>query len=248
MNQKLKNVFLPLLACLFLLPWALYKCERNKNSGLKYENTKLQANVAAMADTVRITKTKNDELEFNRKSFITDRISELEAINKDLADEVKKTKGKPVFIAKAGATITIHDTIPAIVMSGSCDSGFVAGIDIDTVYSPGNTRKLQGIIAVSGTDAHVDLKEQLGVSVVTGLKKTDAGDYEIFFRSLYPNLTITSLQGSYIPKNQIERPVKKKHFGFGLQLGYSPITYLIDYKKFTLINQVTLGAGIHYNF
>lgn len=250
MNNKIKRVIIPLLACIFLAPFALLRYERNKIAQLKYENFKLENNIAALNDTVRITKDKNNELEFNRRSFITDKIQELEALSTSLAAEVKATKGKVITITKAGTKIILHDTIQGTVdtFHTGTDSGFIVGLNLDTIYSPGNTRRLEGYVKVSAKAASADIKEEIGISAITGLKKNEKGDYEIFFRSKYPNLTITSLEGSYIPKNQLTPPVKKKHFGFGLNVSYSPLAYKFDQKKLKIENQLTAGVGIIYKF
>lgn len=224
--------------------------EKSFNKDLKYANQKLNVNIAALNDAVRTTRSKNAELEFNRKSFITDRIEELESVNASLAEEVKNTKGKVVTIEKAGARIILHDTIlgPVQAFNNGKDSGFVAGIDLNTTYSAGNYRKLTGVVTVVGDSASTDLKEEIGLSAVTGLKKNEKGDFEIFFRSQFPNLTITSLEGTYIPKNQLIPPVKKKHLSLGVNLSYSPLAYKLDTKSLKLESQITFGAGISYRF
>lgn len=248
MNSKIKNVIFPLAAVLFILPWSLLKCERNKNAELKYEKFKLEANIEALHDTVRQTRDKNDELEFNRKSFITDRTEDLEKLSSDLASELEATKGKVLFLSKSKTKILVHDAIPGRVdtFNTGIDSGLVVGFNLDTAYSPGNTRKLQGKVTIGQKTPSAEIQEEIGLAAVTGLKKNDKGDYEIFFRSQYPNLTITSLEGNYIPANQLIPPTKRKRLGVGLNLSYSPIAYKLSTKQFAFEGQITIGAGIHY--
>lgn len=253
MENKFLYRLVGILMLLLLVLGFLYFRALDKNKDLKYENFKLDANIAALNDTLRTSKNKIDELEYNRKSFITDRIEELEALNTDLAHEVKVTKGKVVALQKAKGKIQIIETqIPVFIDSSKFkeDSILRLGLDLDTTYSEGNYRKLQGEITVSKDQkqATADIRTEIGLSLTTGLKQNEKGDFEIFFRSLYPGLTITQLDGAYIPKNQIQKPVKRPRLSLGMNLSYSPLAYDFDERGLKLRNQVTAGVGLSYRF
>lgn len=225
----------------------------SSNRQLKYENKKLNINVTALNDSVRISKNKINELEFNRKTFITDRIQELEKLSKDLASEVKNTKGKLVALQSSKIKIKTKDTLPIQIVTVTdtvpgAPSGFTAIVNLDTTYSPGNYRKLSHELRFYSNDTSSTLTEELGIKLITGLKKNKKNDYEILFRSNFPNLTVTELQGAYIPRNQLKNDFKKKRITLGAHIGYSPTAYDLTERRFKFRNQITGSIGINYQF
>ncbi len=247
MSNKTKNALIVILLLGIAITNLLYE---GANRKLKYENKKLENNVIALNDEVRITKNKVNQLEYNRRTFIVDRIEELEALNKNLAQEVKNTKGKVVYLQ--GSKITVKDTIiiPGSVVHDTARSIYSINGSFDTLYSPGNYRAVSYNVLFDPNDsvATAAFVEEFGMSVITGLKKNAKKDYEILFRSQFPGLKSVALEGAYIPRNQLEKDFKRKRLGVGFQLGYHPLSYDLDAKGFKLRNQISAGVGVSYKF
>lgn len=214
-----------------------------KSIRLKEELARKEQNIKALNDTVRVTKTKNGELEFNRLTLIAEN-GELEKLNLALAEEVKKTKGKVVYIQ--GTKVIIHDTIKVPITVTPVDSGHVITGRLDTLYSPGNYRTLDYKVNLLKGDTSASFNEEIGLSVITGLKKNEKGDYEILFRSDFPGIRSVALDGAYIPRNQIKRDFNPPRITYGIQIGYSPLAYDLTEGGFKTRNQITAGLGFSY--
>lgn len=245
--MKKLNIFL--LIALSAASLLLYteSCSKKK---LKAEINSLKTNIDALTDTVRITKTKNNELEFNRKTLITT-IKDLGQLNEKLAKEVKTTKGKVVYIQ--GTKVVVRDTLmlPGKIVHDTVTNDVYIKAELDTTYSPGNYKStvfLATIPANSDYLQNVSLTQELGMAFITGLKKNEKGDYEILFRTDFPGIKSVVLDGAYIPKNQLKQDFKRPRLSFGIQAGYSPLSYDLKNKKLELKNQFTAGFGLNYRF
>ena len=215
-------------------------CSKNR---LQSKLANLEQNVKALNDTVRVTKTKNGELEFNRLTLIAEK-SELQKLNRELAQQVENTKGKVVFIQ--GTKVVIHDTVEVPIFITPTDSGQVISGRLDTIYSPGNYRTIDYKINLLKNDTSAHFSEEIGLSVITGLKKNEKGDYEILFRTNFPSVRSVALEGAYIPRNQIKSDFSPRRTTLGLHIGYSPLSYDFNAGAFKLRNQITAGVGFNY--
>ena len=98
----LKSLGLPftmLLVILGLVFLNLKQCNDKKDAALK--NKIYLSNLAALKDTVKIEKDKAGEIEYTKAALITENNS-LKDLNKNLNDQVKKEKGKVVYIEVVG--------------------------------------------------------------------------------------------------------------------------------------------------
>src|SRR5687768_12380101 len=115
----------------------------NQNQKLQKQLAVANHNITALADTIRITKDRNGVVEYNKFALLTDKISNLEKLNSDLASEVKSIKGKVSSIVSAEVKI-VEKPVPFIVKGEVIGSTVRADFKYDTIYSPGNFRRLQG--------------------------------------------------------------------------------------------------------
>jgi hypothetical protein len=81
----------------------------------RYEEVKKQVeiaqiNLAAAQDTIRITKAKNNELEYNKRVYVASTKKQLKALSDSLARQVELTKGDVVAIENIGFRVK-HDTV-----------------------------------------------------------------------------------------------------------------------------------------
>lgn len=238
-----------LIAVLFLINIVQYKSNRE----VKKELAVSEQNVKAATDSVRITKDKAGKDESDHLAFYVTKNSELEKINKDLADEVKNTKGKVTTIVKEHVKI-VTDTIEVAAKTtvDTINNQAVVKTDfaLDTVYNPGNFRKLKGFTtynSISGISNATINTDEIGIAIVTGIKNVDKGKPEIFVRSNYPNFVVTDIQGAVLDPNLF----KKSHPSLltaSINIGWVPITYDWVSKDFsTNTHRIGVSAGIGIN-
>lgn len=185
-----------------LLLWQFYH-GKNLENKLAIENQ----NKAALADSVRTMKTKNGELE-SAKMTLAGSLGELKKMNADLAEELKKEKGKVRYITKvevvyqnkpdsAAAQITVHDSVGSIRtdLQDSCRE-FKGHTSF--VFSKGKITNPMFVVE----------KDEFNLKLITGLRERDK-QLEIFVRSSCPNVTIGDIQGAVIdPNDPLIKPKK----------------------------------------
>lgn len=233
------------VALVFMLLW-LKQCNDNKVAQKKL--IVAEHNINALQDTLRVTKNKVGETEYNKLAFLTDKLENLEKLNTDLYKTVKNIKGNVSYITN-GTVSVVHDTLE-LETEGSRDGNLViTDFSFDTTYSKGNSRSIKGWtqydLETESTLAKLT-KDSLSMSFSTGIKNLDKGTPTIFLTSNYPNFSVTELQGAILDPNLFNKKTKQKKLGIGLQLGYSPLSYNLSNKKFGIVNQVTLGVGLSY--
>lgn len=221
----------------------------SKNQILKKKLAVAEHNLAAASDTIRSTKDNNDKDEFNKLAFLTDKLSNLEKLNTDLAVEVKAIKGKVATII-TGEVKIIHDTIPLVVKGELIDSTLTTTFDYSKFYSPGNSRVFKGYTKYNlrngqtGGEVTVD---ELSMRFSTGIKGLDKGKPEIFLKSDYPGFTVTALDGAVIdPK--LFKVKKTPLITTGINIGWTPMTYNLGTKKLNVnLQQLGVTAGLSIN-
>lgn len=219
------------------------------NKEIKKELAVTEHNLKVANDVVRITKDKAGKDEANHLAYYVSKNSDLEKLNKDLAQEVKDTKGKVSTIVKEQVKI-IHDTTVLVANTtvDEVDSTITTDFNFDTTYNPGNFRKLKGFAKYdfkSKESSSQLTTDEIGISIITGIKNIDKGKPEIFVRSNYPGFSVTQIDGAVLdPK--LFKTTTQRRISFGLNVGYSPISYNIADKKIETKSQVTFGAGINY--
>jgi hypothetical protein len=242
-----RNKFKVIVSALLIVAILFILFQQKQVREAKREKQVAEHNLAAATDTIRVTKAKNGQIEFDKLSFIFQEISDLKKANADLYKEVKNTKGNVNTIIKSDLQI-VHDTVPLVVKGHLIDSTVVADFSFDTTYSPGNFRKRAGYTKYdlrTGKSSGVLSNDQTGIVLVTGIKNLDKGKPEIFVRSTYPGLEITKVDGAVLDKSLFRK--KQPLITIGASIGYTPLTYDIKDKKFEF-KPTRIGGSIGLNF
>jgi len=240
------NIFL-IVVIIILIILGLREC--NKNKELQISQEIFTSNLDALRDTVRVERNKEGQIEYTKQSFIA-KSEELEKWNKELAAQVKKEKGKVIYIQQASAQIdgaipsdhVITNTIK--VFDNETTS---IGTDFDTTYTPDNYRKLSIETTLKLDSSKVKsattkiTKDAIAFNIVTGLKE-EGGKLRIMLRSDYPGLSFSKIDGALVDPHKSEvlkKMFPPKKFGMGPVIGYG-LTQ--DMKPGFYV-----GVGVQYN-
>ena len=232
-----------------LLGWMQVEQCKAKQS-LKRQLAVAEQNIKAANDTIRVVKDKAGKDEFDKLSFITDKLSSLEKLNADLAAEVKTIKGKVSTIIKTDVQI-VHDTVPLVVTGTLRDSILTNNFDYSKTFSPANFRKFKGYTKYdlrNGQSTGEVTNDEIGIRFKTGIKNLDKGKPEIFISSDYPGFTVTALDGAVLDPTLFSKKPKVKLITTGLNIGWTPTTYDFGTKRFDYNPKrvgVTLGLNIN---
>lgn len=207
-----------------------------------------EQNLGAANDTIRVTKDRNGKLEYDKLSFLTSKMSDLEKINTELYKEVKETKGTVNTIIKAGVTI-VHDTIPLTINSNVSNGKVTSNFNFDTAYSPGNYHNLRGYteydLQTGKSKGELSLDE-IAFTATTGIREIN-GKREIFFKPDYPGLTVTKLQGAQIDANLFSTP-KPSLVNLSVSIGYLPVVYNWQTGRTDIFgSNLGINAGLSVN-
>lgn len=258
MLNFLKNHWLKIIAiALLFLVLFLFK----QNSDLKYAAQKHNQNYAALLDTLRIEKNKNNQNVYVRSVYAAE-ISELKKLNQALAKELEKEKGKykvytkieqkvetikePVFVE---TNLTLQDT--TFIFSWNYDYSeldFRQLISARTLFQiDTNDNSLTGNFLQKLRFKNIRtelLKSDIYLTIYTGIRETDNGLYEVTVRSNYPNIQFNPI-GVIDPKLFFKEQ-KIKRFGLGFVAGIGGAGYL---NRLQFVDGITyfVGIGISYN-
>lgn len=227
MFKPISPMFIMLAVILGLVFLNLKQCNDKKD--MKNKNNIYLSNLEALKDTIRIEKNKNGEIQYSKAALIAENGS-LKELNSELHEEVKKQKGKVIYIQSSNGTITkdtshqIHGTVKVIN-----DTTFEISDSLTINYDSNNYKKFLVVTTIS-VDSNRKVKvlktnlkkDDLGFNLVTGLKEEN-GKLRIFMKSDYPNLQFTKIDGALIdPKKSdvIRSFFPNKKWGLGIQGGY----------------------------
>lgn len=242
-----KKTILVILVVSILLILNIRQC--NNNQGIKKKLEVAEHNIQALNDSIRISKDKEGKTEYNKYSLLVDKVNNLEKLNKELFTEVKNIKGRTSTIIKSDIKI-IHDTLSLPVKSEIKDSVIITSFNFDTVYNPGNYRRIKGFTEYNlKTNISTGSLEndEIGVSLVTGIKNLDKGKPEIFLKSDYPGFIPIRLDGAVLDPG-LFKTKKRKLLTVGLNVGWIPIIYDIKQRKFDVsTDKIGVSAGVNIN-
>lgn len=231
---------------LFFAVSSITQC--NKTQVLKKKLAVAEHNIQAANDTIRITRDKANQIEYDKLAFLTDKLSNLEKLNADLSDEVKKIKGKVTTIIQGQVQI-IHDTVPLIVKGELIDSTVRADFNFNKDYNTGNSRKLAGYTKYdlrNGQSEGQLTLDEIKIKFTTGIKNLDKGKPEIFLKSDYPGFEVTALDGAVLDPGLFKAKKRSPLITTGINIGWTPATYSIKDKKFEF-KPDRIGATIGIN-
>jgi len=245
-----KNQLLLAGASVIVLLFLLMHFNQKKLHEAQARAERAEINLAAAQDTIRITKAKNGELEYNRRTYIVAKERELKALSAELAKQVAITKGDVAVIQSVGVQV-VHDTIEMPTTVYVSDSVVKIRSSIDTTYSPGNFRALafeSTYKEKEGKATSFLTEDKIGFTATVGLKVNDKKQYEIFVRPHYPNMTVGMLEGAIITDNLVKEKTKIPLVTIGGHLGWMPLAYDVNANKADInLNRIGIGLGFNFN-
>jgi len=258
MWDKLKNtdsrVYL-LMGIVILLLILLQQCDARKKAEI--DAMMAQNNVLALNDTVKKTTNRLNDVQYERKTFITT-VKGLEDLNKDLYQEVKAQRGQVAQLTKIVGVLSTPKPVKPIdgvttVTGKPCDSlggSFATEWKSVQQFDTLNSRTIKAETAIFLKDKKVIksetkiLQDEISFDIITGLEKKDNG-YNIFVRSNYPGFRPAKISGAFIPQSELFPPTAKKNWGLGIgpQVGLGLGGAVVP----TPVWYIGLGFSLQYN-
>jgi hypothetical protein len=259
---RIKDIFIKLIsnsknrlllagASVILLLFLLNRWNYTRLKQAEEKVARMELNLQAAQDTIRITKAKNGELEYNRKIYVVEKEKELKALSASLAKQVALTKGDVSIIQSVGFQVK-HDTVEIPTTVYVEDSVVKIRSGIDTTYSPGNFRALafeSTYNAKEGKASSFLTEDKIGFTATVGLKRNDKKQYEIFVRPHYPDMKVGMLEGAIIEENLFkETKTKIPLVTLGGNIGWTPFTYDLNTQKADInLNRIGVNIGLNFN-
>jgi hypothetical protein len=242
------KMLLIILAVGFLIIYNVEMYKEKAESQKKQEVAEYNLTVAN--DTIRIIRDREGKSEVNKKAYLT-RIQDLEKLNKGLSDEVKAVKGNVSTVIKTEIKI-VEKVVPLEVEAKIGSTGDVmAKFKFDTIYSLGNYKKIAGWTLVNlktGVATGEKQIDEIGIKFTTGIKNLDKNKPEIFLKSDYPGLQVTSLEGAVLDPNLFKSKTKTPLITPTLSIGYTPLIWNTKNQQVKLLPNnfgVTVGLGFN---
>lgn len=242
-NKRLLAILL-LVALSIGLNVYFYNLVQEKNREIAVKDN----NIFALTDTITVAKNKVGQLEYEKRSFLVPKLSELSKLNDSLAQEVKNEKGTVNTIIKSQVVVK-HDTITLVTTPEVNDSTVRVNFTYDKTYSEGNFRKTSGftLYNLKNKSSYGTLTtDEFGLKLITGIKNLDKGTPTIFVRSDYPGFSVTSIEGAVLDKNLFRK--KQPLITLSANIGWVPFTYDLGKKQSEFnFNRVglSIGAGVN---
>lgn len=246
-------VFLAIVAALCLLLFRQCDSNLSLKSQIKIQNM----NLDALKDTVRVQKNKAGEATYIKKTLLASK-KDLENLNKELAEELDKQKGKVIVIEKIVTKTKVDTHYVNNYLTSYQNGNYSLDWKYDSLFSVNNYRKFSGKSffsvdtinnrVIPGT-TRID-QDEMGFSFVTGLREK-GNALEIFVTPKYPGMKITEIEGAVIDpyKSDVLKtmfPNKKwsvgPYVGIGMGAGYGLNGKPIAGPVFNV------GLGIQYSW
>lgn len=237
-----------ILGAALLILWNVHLINQNWINQKKAEIAEYNEKVAK--DSLKVEKDRQGRVEYNRLAYLTDKVDNLTKLSSELANEVKNVKGKVSTIIQGEVKI-VEKPVPFLVRGEFIDSTVTAYFNYDSIYSPGNYRKLSGYTKYdlrSGLTSGLKQTDEFGLKVTTGIKNLDKGKPEIFFKSDYPGFQVTSLEGAVLDPKLFEPKKKTPLITPSLTIGWTPAIWNNKDQK-VQVNPGNFGvtAGVGFN-
>ena len=192
---------------------------------------KNKQNVDALSQSMETIKNKDGELSY-QKSLVVSSAKELSELNEqysELADELKKEKGKVKVITKTEIKYQ-SDTVELQNELDSCEAGkYCLGWGVTDSF-----RTLEGVTSFGILRDSLTLKITPGITtitkdeiildLITGIKTVDGID-KIFVTPKNPNVVVGNITGAIIENKGggLINTLKKKRYHVGIHAGYGII-------------------------
>jgi len=227
--EKLKDTYSQLLmfiAIVVLTLLLLRQCGETRNA--KTDLAMANQNNFALNDTIRVSKNRINELQYEKGILITSEKG-LKDLNTELYSELKKQTGDIAFLQKIVGKLSTP--VPGKPIPGT---GSISGSPCDSVgvyhatwedfrqFDHNNYRRLKAKTDITVKDKNVSsvntdiLIDDIGFDLITGIKENPDGNFEIFVKSNYPGFMPTAIDGAFIPRKDLFPPQAKKNWGVGV--------------------------------
>lgn len=263
--EIIQNKFFPWALLLIAMIVAGFLYQGNQN--LKIKDRISEQNQTALTDSVKIViDKKTGEMTASTAAFVANE-KDLNVINKDLAERVKKEKGKVVSFSNANLILrqtnadlrkyikVLENPVPPEKVN---DSTYVIPWNLTYKYDSLNYDIFQGKSQIKiGLDPNpnnsflvnhdwdlMTYRESM-INLSFG-QKVENKQLRIFVESNYPGLSVQSMKGVFIDPNTnkyIKQLMKKKHWFTGFGVGFSGT---LGYNVFSGKPGLVLGPSIHY--
>lgn len=231
---------------------------KKERADRKFEQTINDQNTRALVDSVTTVYDKKLKAYISTKdNYVVNKLSELEKYNKTLTEELKKVKGEVLSAiqtkvqADLGGITSKNDSVVLLdektnhyglkFDSPYSDAGFQQHlVGMSKFYVIPNDQTKKWTITPDQTIFTTNLTT---IGITYGMK--DYKDkWQVFAISKSDKIKFTELEGAYFIDKQIVKPVKKKKWGIGPQVGYGLNTYT---NLTTPTFGWNVGFGIHYD-
>lgn len=205
-------------------------------------------NLAAMFDSTRILSNKVGELEAVRTVLVTEQ-SDLKDLNKGLASELEKERGKSKLIIQTNTvfrtdTIRVNDVLIKY-RDGEYGIKWDYADTLGTQELAGETKFAVdsiGTVSSRGTEL---TKNLFMLKLFVGLRENDQGLYEIWARSNDPRVMIPEIDGAVLDPAML---FPKKHpWGLGIQVGIGAGANISGNSVVEMFAGPYVGIGVSYN-
>lgn len=209
-------------------------------STLKHERAEWKAqqvindqNVHAISDSIIVEFNKKLRAwEYSKDNYVVQRLSDLEAYNKDLASQLKKVKGDVLAAIKTQVEADLGDITASNKLAVLDAKSNYYGLRFNTNYNDlGLDQELSGMSKFYvipddknkswyiKPDSTVIDTNKVSIRVTYGFKELD-NKYQVFALSQSPKVSLTDLTGGYFIDKQITPINKPKKWGIGPYAGF----------------------------
>ena len=202
-----KNLSRTLLIAISIMAMLMYRsCNKYAELEAELEHKELVAanNYDALTGEVKQLKTKNGELEYT-KTMLYSSAEDLEKLNSNLSNELKKEKGKVKMITDVKTEIRfVPVSVPNEV--NNYGNGRYGLTFASTYRDSGLFSEIEGISEFHLKDNLIIpdstsiTKNLLEIDIIYGVRERD-DKIEVFARSASPYISFKEMQGAYIVNN-----------------------------------------------
>jgi hypothetical protein len=253
------KTFLSLIVIFIIvgLSIALYKTNDNLKKERQFRQTQLDkeiSNYNSLRDSISVDFNRRLKAwEYSKDNFLLQKLSDLEAYNKVLYDQLKKVKGDIIAAVKTEAQINLNGI--------SANNGLIIidpltnhyGLNFKSEYKDdGFEQKLIGTSKfylsqdilnkkwIISPDVTVIDTNLTSIKVTYGFKEYK-DKYQVFAICQSPKVQLTDLTGGYFINKQPTIPIKVKKWGLGPYIGVGMNTGTQNVIGFSI------GIGLHYD-
>jgi len=248
-NQKWILIILLILAIAF----GLNQC----NIKNEIEN-QMEQNTYALKDSIHSMHNKLNDI-FYTKAITVSRISELEELNKDLYDELKKMKGTVAEISKIGVKLVYIDKPIYSILEKTPNGSYAITWKDSIQYGNEFYRSLTGmsLFKLDSSNGNISpknisttiIKDSTYIKLITGLWKNNESDkWEIFIKNKNPNIQF-ELEGHVVQDeiNKITNSIDKCRWHIGLNIGIGMAGPFSNKFAEDIILGYNIGLSLQYS-